>query len=644
MNTKKDSDRDKGDASSPASETPSGARSEVLPDKFEEKARQRFEKLAKPEITFEQHLEHEKNEFQRQKALERNAALTYKPTIGTITPCGNGNLEKSLDTSQWQGAYGMFPDTGSNSSPPGQTIPFGTLTAGIISGGITQGSGTGNQSLQAHQTWVGAGSDPMLASSSPVVNLPTTATLQGSTGAVRVGNAVNGNGCELLSKTFVVTPALSTITFWYAVVLQDPGHPLSDQPFFWVRVTDASGNIVPGAFDFGRGSDKLVAESPLTNPFFQMTKGKDGQRIVYKDWSCAQINLSTQVGKQVTIEFVTADCGQGGHWGYAYIDNFCGDCSGSPTGNITYNCEASTHCGPGRVCFDYSLPTAKDPAGNPITGSVTITLDIYQNGALLTKLTSPALVSGTSFCFNITPASIPGINPALGGFDFVATGTFALGSTSLGQIKVGAAPDGTTPGQNNDYQIACKTCEEIEQEQNAYLSKNCASKVNLLPRTSCDCPDTGALDKGECNCDCVAARLPNLKPCISVAWGDSKCDCMETDDVEVLCVTVCNCYSNVTFNDLTIGQIRITDTDGNPVPTLPDGTPSVQAIPSGPICFGDIAPCKGRNAPGCVSREIVLYTRGAIGKDYRLSFEGVCFTVTQHFQSKQCFIVKLCQD
>ena len=30
-------------------------------------------------------------------------------------------------------------------------------------------------------------------------------------------------------------------------------------------------------------------------------------------------------------------------------------------GNITYNCEASTHCGPGRLCFDYSLPTREGP-------------------------------------------------------------------------------------------------------------------------------------------------------------------------------------------------------------------------------------------------------------------------------------------
>ena len=623
------------------STTPSSPVNENLPRDFNEKARERFEKLAKPEIDFAQYLEHEKNESLRQQALATNQAAAYKPAIGTITPCGNGDLEQKLDPAEWQGAYGTFPPPGVTTNPPGQTVPFGALTSGIISGGVTLGLGTpGNQSAQAHQTWVPAGSDPILAVSTPVVNLPTAAP--GSAGAVRIGNAVYMYGCELLSKTLVVTSAVSTIRFWYAVVLQDPGHSQSEQPFFWVRVTDSLGNIVPGAFDFGSGSDRLVASS--SDPFFQKTTGADGQAIVYRDWGCAQIDLTSQLGKQVTIEFVTGDCGRGGHWGYAYIDNFCGDCKGSPTGNISYDCEASTHCGPGRICFNYELPKAKDPKGNPITGTVVLTLQIYQNGALVTTLTSPTLSSGTSYCFTITPSSIAGLNPNLVGFDFVAIGAFAIGTTNLGQIKVGSAPDGITPGQNNDYQIACKTCAEITKEQSAYLAKECARKVNLLPRTSCDCPNTGPLDKGDCHCDCVTLRLPDIKPCISVAWGDSKCDCIETDDVEVFCITVCNCYSNVTFNDLVIGQVRITDTAGNPVPNLPDGTPSIRVIPSGPICFGDIGPCRGKNQPTCVSRELLFYTRGAIGKDYRLSLDGVCFSVCHQLQTKQCFIATLCQD
>jgi hypothetical protein len=312
--------------------------------------------------------------------------------------------------------------------------------------------------------------------------------------------------------------------------------------------------------------------------------------------------------------------------------------------HITYICEASTHCGPGRICFDYSLPTTTDAAGNPITGSVTIKLDIYQNGALLTQFISPTLTSGSSYCFNITPSSIPGIDTALGGFDFVATGVFAIGNTPLGHIMVGSPPDGITEGRNNDYLIACKTCADIKKDQDAYLSRKCGQKVNLLPRINCDCLHDGPEADSDCRCICHAIELPDIEPCISIRWGDSKCDCIETDDVEVLCITVCNCYSNVAFNNLTIGHILITDMAGNPVPLLPDGTPSVQALPSGPICFGDIGPCKESGRPTCVSRELVLYTRGAVGQDYLLSFEGVCFTISYQSQSKQCFIVTLCRD
>lgn len=150
-------------------------------------------------------------------------------------------------------------------------------------------------------------------------------------------------------------------------------------------------------------------------------------------------------------------------------------------------------------------------------------------------------------------------------------------------------------------------------------------------------------DACHCQCDCKPLQFPDAQPCITVKWGDSKCDCMETDDVEVLCITVCNCYSNVSFEDLTIGQIVVTDANGRPVPTLPDGTPSVQVIPSGPICFDEIGPCvDGR--PGCVSREIVLYTRGAVGGNYRLLFRGVCFKVCHEYQLDQCFTMTLCQD
>ncbi|MEQ1635120.1 MAG: hypothetical protein ABL903_00420 [Methylococcales bacterium] len=146
-----------------------------------------------------------------------------------------------------------------------------------------------------------------------------------------------------------------------------------------------------------------------------------------------------------------------------------------------------------------------------------------------------------------------------------------------------------------------------------------------------------------CGSKCKEVEFPIVKPCISISWGDSKCDCLETDDVEVLCITVCNCYSNLTFSDFSIEAIIVTDSSGNPVPSLPDGTPSVQILPVGPLCFGDIPPCKDGKA-GCVSREVVLWTRGAKGGHYQLSLFGVCYDITNHYGYAECFALNLCQD
>lgn len=172
--------------------------------------------------------------------------------------------------------------------------------------------------------------------------------------------------------------------------------------------------------------------------------------------------------------------------------------------------------------------------------------------------------------------------------------------------------------------------------------KSPGGETGLLAQNSVQLPDDGA--GCDCDCDCREVDFPGIRPCITVAWGDSRCDCMETNDFEVLCITVCNCHSNVTFGDLSIGQVLVTDMAGNAVPVLPNGAPSVQVVPSGPICFGDVGPCVERDRPTCVSREVALYTRGAVGQRYRLTFDAICFTVCHTYQHQQCFTFDLCQD
>ena len=408
-------------------------------------ARARFAQIAAPDIGFDSFVALERSEAQRQAALAAGATKLYQPGLPTMTPCGGGNFDSGIDPMEWQGAHGKLPLPLTN--------PFGGFTEGLFPDAINAVD-TVNGGGTAHQSAVTApGTDP-------IVGIPLTA--QGSTGAVRIGNAVNNFGCELLSKTFTVTAAKRVIKFWYAVVLQDPGHDPTIQPYFWVRVTEtATGNPIAGAVDLGNGSDKVVSDSG--NPFFSTQAGTppgyspaDGTSIVFKDWSCAHINLAGHVGTTVTVEFVTADCGAGGHWGYAYVDNFCGDCAGSPEGDLNYNAKTSSGCGEGSLCFDYTLPVAKGPSGAPITGTLDLKLEIFQNGVTVATYNSPTLTSATEYCFAIDPATMSGLDPALGGFDFVATGDFRIGSTVLAPMIVGAAPDGFRPGANNDYQLVCQ--------------------------------------------------------------------------------------------------------------------------------------------------------------------------------------------
>jgi hypothetical protein len=193
----------------------------------------------------------------------------------------------------------------------------------------------------------------------------------------------------------------------------------------------------------------------------------------------------------------------------------------------------------------------------------------------------------------------------------------------------------------------CETCATVLAEVNDYLSKSCAARHNVLAPCKengegkpCPC---GPSPDGTAGEPCTEAEFPPIEPCITVSWGDSSCDCIETDDCEIFCITVCNCYSNVTFSGFQIASVIVTTATGATVPTLPDGSLSVEAIPRGPICLGDIGPCTD-NKSTCVSRQFVLLTRGAKSGGYQLKITGLCFDVVYHYQQEACFQLELCAD
>lgn len=194
--------------------------------------------------------------------------------------------------------------------------------------------------------------------------------------------------------------------------------------------------------------------------------------------------------------------------------------------------------------------------------------------------------------------------------------------TSAGRSKDTTAPMREALGQaarlSAERLNSAEVCQRLDQLAEEILRRACSQKQ--FDQSVGNCNERG----------CDRAEEPKIVPCLRLRWGDGPQDRLETEDTEILCLTVCNPYSNVTLKDFT-AHVLVFDAGGASVPALPDGTPSVIIKPSFHVCFGDIPPCDPQRPDrSCVSRELVLISRGAKVGGYQVRivycFEA-CFTV-----------------
>ena len=153
-----------------------------------------------------------------------------------------------------------------------------------------------------HTIMTGNGIDPFSCGDIPVV-------APGSTYSARLGNSDSWYGAERLRYTFNITPNNTLIIYKYAVVLEDAGHPAGDQPRFEAKLLDENGQTIPCTYYY-------VAAGPGSG--FQTCGG-----IQYKTWTTIGVDVTPYIGQTVTLDFATGDCGQGAHFGYAYVDAGC---------------------------------------------------------------------------------------------------------------------------------------------------------------------------------------------------------------------------------------------------------------------------------------------------------------------------------
>ena len=135
----------------------------------------------------------------------------------------------------------------------------------------------------------------------------------GSGYSLKLGNNGTQRQAERISYTFSIPAGQNeySVVYQYAVVFQNPNHTAQEQPKFTARVYDvAAGSYISCA------SFEFVATSNIPGFAQSAINGN----VWYKPWTAVTINLSGYAGKTVRLEFTTADCTQGAHFGYAYVD------------------------------------------------------------------------------------------------------------------------------------------------------------------------------------------------------------------------------------------------------------------------------------------------------------------------------------
>ncbi len=316
----------------------------------------------------------------KQQQLERKQILAQEKTMRTApcptlvdpTGCTNGDFESgTLNNSFFQGLHGRRL---------GAMVTYSTLQCQTMGGAVSDPN--------SHHTIVSA-------SSSDPLGLPLSVVPPGSGGsyALRLGNARNGAFAEMVTKTFMVTPANAYYTFDYAVVLQDPNHNASAQPTFRVRVRNNNSNTyVPGLVSMGPNGQDFVI--PNNSSFFTTTQYQ-GNVLRYSNWQCATVDLSGLVGTQVTLEFINEDCRATGHFAYTYLDNLCGGCRLPGIPQLTLNEKNSSECGNGKWCFDWTAPPN-------VRTQITLRVNGANGQTLLTKQSSQSNGGNGSTCIGLT--------------------------------------------------------------------------------------------------------------------------------------------------------------------------------------------------------------------------------------------------
>jgi hypothetical protein len=129
--------------------------------------------------------------------------------------------------------------------------------------------------------------------------------------SLRINNSDNDYHISSASQSAIVPNAANPqAKFYWAAVLEDPSHPPADQPYVDVTVIDE--NTATTLY-----SKHFYSNDP-SYPGWLLFNGGNWKAI---PWQTITLGFTrADAGHKITIKVTAADCAQGGHGGYVYLD------------------------------------------------------------------------------------------------------------------------------------------------------------------------------------------------------------------------------------------------------------------------------------------------------------------------------------
>ncbi|MCB9188105.1 MAG: PKD domain-containing protein [Flavobacteriales bacterium] len=289
----------------------------------------------------------------------------------------------------------------------------------------------------------------MAPGADPVVGISTT-NPNGGNFSLRLGDGTGTGGLAAsVRQTFLVDANNAVFTYSYAVVLEDPsGHAYGEKPFFKVNIYDQGGNAI------SCGEYEVVASSGLDASWTSYGAGW------YRDWQTVFAPLDAYIGQNVTIEFISGDCSQSGHYGYAYVDAECSPLEIIPPGTLICDGNPVTLSAPaGAASYLWNTGSTNQSISTSTPGNYSVDVIPVQGAAC--GITINATVGGSTGApiadFDAAPLSV-----CVGeSIDFTDLSTATNGATvdywdyNFGDGSVNAStPDATHAyGTNGTYDV-----------------------------------------------------------------------------------------------------------------------------------------------------------------------------------------------